>query len=39
MTREELLKSKVIKTLAIADPAKSTDRYEKMFMEKVAIEV
>ena len=39
MTREELLKSKVIKALSIAVSAKSTSRYEKMFLEQVAIEV
>ena len=39
MTREELLKSKVIKALAIAVSAKSTDGYEKMFLEQVAAEV
>ena len=39
MTREELLKSKVIKALSIAVSAKSTDGYEKMFLEQVAAEV
>ena len=39
MTREELLKSKVIKALAIAVSAKSTDEYEKMFLGQVAAEV
>ena len=39
MTREELLKSKVIKALAIAVSAKSTNGYEKMFLEQVAAEV
>lgn len=39
MTHEELLKSKVIKALAIAVSAKSTNGYEKMFLEQVAAEV
>ena len=39
MTREELLKSKVIKALSIAVSAKSTDGYEKMFLKQVASEV
>ena len=39
MTREELLKSKVIKALSIAVSAKSTDEYEKMFLGQVAAEV
>ena len=39
MTHEELLKSKVIKALSIAVSAKSTDGYEKMFLEQVAAEV
>ena len=39
MTREELLKSKVIKALSIAVSATSTDGYEKMFLKQVASEV
>lgn len=39
MTHEELLKSKVIKALAIAINAESTNRYEKKFLEQVVIQV